>query len=113
MAVVASPAYLTGKTVPKKPQDLAAHRCINLRLPTHGKPLRLEFENGQQSINVRLGFACVPFDLVQAHIAEGTLVAALHDGSPSFPGYHLHDANRRQLAPALALVIAALRYRAP
>jgi len=27
--------------VPKKPQDLTSHDCINLRLPTHGGPLCL------------------------------------------------------------------------
>ncbi|HMN55809.1 MAG TPA: LysR family transcriptional regulator, partial [Ottowia sp.] len=33
------------------------------------------------------------------------------DWWPLFPGYHLYYANRRQLAPALALVIEALRWR--
>ncbi|HTC27220.1 LysR family transcriptional regulator, partial [Dyella sp.] len=36
MAVVGSPAYFSKYPIPKKPQDLTAHNCINLRLPTHG-----------------------------------------------------------------------------
>ncbi len=36
MAVVGAPAYFIRRPKPKKPQDLTAHDCINLRLPTHG-----------------------------------------------------------------------------
>jgi DNA-binding transcriptional LysR family regulator len=34
----------------------------------------------------------------------------LQDWWPLFPGYHLYYASRRQVSPALALVIEALRY---
>lgn len=131
MAVAASPAYLSGKPMPRKPQDLTVHRCVNLRLPTHGNLYAWDFEKGKKSVNVRvegqttfnntflmlqaaldgLGFAYVPFDLMQPHIAAGRLVPVLEDWWPRFPGYHLYYANRRQIAPALALVIDALRYR--
>src|SRR5246127_3382548 len=36
MAVVGAPSYFTRRSRPKKPQDLTAHDCINLRLPTYG-----------------------------------------------------------------------------
>jgi DNA-binding transcriptional LysR family regulator len=131
MAVVASPDYLAGRPLPTTPHDLSAHQCVNLRLPTHGGLYAWDFEKEGQSVNVRvqgqtvfnntflmlqaaldgLGFAFVPFDLVQPHIAQGRLVPVLEDWWPSFPGYHLYYANRRQIAPALALVIDALRYR--
>jgi DNA-binding transcriptional LysR family regulator len=133
MAVAASPEYLAGKPMPKTPQDLLAHRCVNLRLPTHGNLYAWDFEKGKKSVNVRvqgqtvfnntflmlqaaldgLGFAYVPFDLMQPHIAKRRLVPVLEDWWPSFPGYHLYYANRRQIAPALALVVDALRYRGP
>jgi len=58
-----------------------------------------------------LGFAYVPFDLMKPHFDAGRLVPVLEDWWPRFPGYHLYYANRRQIAPALALVIDALRYR--
>lgn len=133
MAVAASPAYLAGRPIPLRPQDLTDHRCVNLRLPTQGNLYAWDFEKDGQSINVRvqgqtvfnntflmlqaaidgMGFAFVPLDLMQAHIDAGRLVPVLQDWWPSFPGYHLYYANRRQIAPALALVIEALRYREP
>ncbi|MGJ7484463.1 LysR family transcriptional regulator [Variovorax sp. LT2P21] len=129
MAVAASPKYLADKPLPKKPQDLTDHRCVNLRLPTHGNLYAWDFEKGKKSVKVRvqgqtvfnsttlmlqaaldgLGFAYVPWDLMQPHITEGRLVPVLEDWWPRFPGYHLYYANRRQIAPALALVIEALR----
>ncbi len=133
MAVAASPAYLEGRRLPKRPQDLVQHRCINLRLPTHGGLYAWDFEKKGQALNVRvpgqatfnntylmlqaaldgMGFAYVPLDIMAPHIAAGRLVPALEDWWPTFPGYHLYYANRRQLAPALALVVEALRYRKP
>lgn len=131
MAVAASPGYLAGRPLPKKPQDLTAHRCVNLRLPTRGNLYAWDFEKGKKSVNVRvqgqtvfnstslmlqaaldgMGLAYVPLDLMQPHIEAGRLVPVLEDWWPRFPGYHLYYANRRQIAPALALVVEALRYR--
>jgi len=131
MSVAASPAYLKGKTVPKKPEDLTNHQCVNLRLPTRGNLYAWDFEKGKKSVNVKvdgqtifnntalmlqaaldgLGFAYIPFDLMKPHIEAGRLVPVLEDWWPRFPGYHLYYANRRQIAPALSLVIDALRYR--
>ena len=133
MSVAASPEYLAGKTPPKKPQELTEHRCVNLRLPTRGNLYAWDFEKGRKSVNVKvdgqtifnntalmlqaaldgLGFAYVPFDLMKPHIDAGRLVPVLEDWWPTFPGSHLYYANRRQIAPALALVIEALRYRGP
>jgi DNA-binding transcriptional LysR family regulator len=132
MAIAASPEYLDGKLLPAMPHDLTNHRCINLRLPTHGGLYAWEFEKEGQTINVRvsgqvtfnntllmlqaaldgMGLAYVPYDLVQPHIEQGRLVPVLEDWWPVFPGYHLYYANRRQISPALALVIEALRYHA-
>jgi DNA-binding transcriptional LysR family regulator len=131
MAVAASPAYLAGRNLPRTPQALTEHQCINLRLPTHGGLYAWDFEKDGQAIKVRvdgqtafnntflilqaaldgLGFAFVPLDLMQPHIDAGRLVPVLEDWWPTFPGYHLYYANRKQIAPALALVIEALRWR--
>ena len=35
-AVVRAPSYFAGRAKPMMPQDLTAHACVNLRLPTHG-----------------------------------------------------------------------------
>ncbi len=131
MAVVGSPDYLSNKKIPVKPGDLTAHQCINLRLPTHGGLYAWDFEKEGKALTVRvqgqtvfnntylmlqaaldgLGFAYLPLDLAQPSIASGKLIPVLEEWWPHFPGYHLYYASRRQVAPALAQVIAALRYR--
>lgn len=131
MAVAGSPEYLAGKPLPTTPHELTEHRCVNLRLPTHGGLYAWDFEKNGQALNVRvdgqtvfnntflmlqaaldgLGLAYVPFDLMKPHIDSGRLIPVLEDWCPQFPGYHLYYASRRQISPALALVIEALRYR--
>ena len=131
MAVAAAPDYLKGKARINTPRNLTEHRCVNLRLATHGGLYAWEFEKHGQTLNVRvdgqttfnntflmvqaaldgMGLTYVPLDLVQPHFETGRLIPVLEDWWPLFPGYHLYYANRRQLSPALALVIEALRYR--
>lgn len=130
MAVVGAPEYLQGKTLPNTPGDLIAHRCINLRLPTHGGLYAWDFEREGKSLSVRvtgqaifnntylmlqgaldgLGFAYIPLNLAQPHIDSGQLIPVLEAWWPQLPGYHLYYASRRQVAPALAHIINALRY---
>src|SRR5438445_2900735 len=38
MAAVGAPVYFRKRPQPKKPQDLTAHDCINIRLPTYSTP---------------------------------------------------------------------------
>jgi DNA-binding transcriptional LysR family regulator len=132
MAVVGSPTYFSRRPAPRTPQDLTAHDCINLRLPTRGGLYAWEFERDGQELQVQVqgqlvfnttpqmlrgalagfGLAYVPEDLVQEHVAEGLLKRVLEDWCPTFPGYHLYYPSRRQSSPAFALVVDALRYRA-
>ena len=129
LATAASPAYLEGRQRPARPQDLTEHRCINLRLPTHGGLYPWEFEKDGEAVQVRvdgqatfnntqlmlqaaldgIGICCVPLDLLQPHFEAGRLQPVLEDWWPTFPGYHLYYANRRHISPALALVVQALR----
>jgi DNA-binding transcriptional LysR family regulator len=53
----------------------------------------------------------LPEDQVEAHIADGRLIRVLADWCAPFPGYHLYYPSRRQIAPAFALLVEALRYR--
>src|SRR5216117_2682077 len=46
MAVVGAPSYFAKRSLPRKPQDLIQHDCINLRLPTLGGLYAWEFEKG-------------------------------------------------------------------
>jgi len=57
------------------------------------------------------GLAYLPEDLVQADLAKGRLIRVLTDWCPPFSGYHLYYPSRRQVTPAFALLVDALRYR--
>jgi DNA-binding transcriptional LysR family regulator len=131
MAVVGAPSYFEKRSVPKKPQDLTEHNCINLRLPSHGGLYAWEFEKGGRELRARvegqlvlnatgpqlnaalagLGLAYVPVDMARAHIAEGRLKRVLEDWCEPYPGYHLYYASRRQASAAFSLLVDALRYR--
>jgi DNA-binding transcriptional LysR family regulator len=131
MAVVGSPAYFAANPKPKTPQDLAKHRCINLRLPTAGGLYAWELQRGRRELRVRVegqlvfndapmmlraaaagfGLACVPDDHVAAMIADGRLIRALEDWCPPFAGYHLYYPSRRQPSAAFSLLVEALRFR--
>ena len=131
MAVVGSPAYLAGAAQPKTPQDLTEHRCINLRLPTHGGLYAWEFEKDARELKVRVegqlvfndiglmlnaalagfGLAYLAQDQVQPHLDSGRLVQVLADWCPPYPGHHLYYPSRQQQSPAFTLLIDALRFR--
>lgn len=131
MAVVGAPSYFARRPRPKVPQDLTGHACINIRLPTHGSLYAWELQKGKHELRVHvegplvfnhapmllksalagLGLACVFEDQVAEHIEAGRLVRVLADWCPPFPGYHLYYPSRRQLTPAFALLIEALRYQ--
>jgi DNA-binding transcriptional LysR family regulator len=131
MAVVGAPSYFARRARPKKPQDLTAHDCINIRLPTYGGLYAWEFEKRGRDLKVRVegqlvfndialrlnavlagfGLAYLPEDQVQAYLADGRLIQVLDDWCPPFSGYHLYYPSRRQPTPAFALLADALRYR--
>jgi DNA-binding transcriptional LysR family regulator len=131
MAVVGAPAYFAEHPKPRTPQDLAAHRCINLRLSTLGGFYAWELGKAGRELNVRVegqlafnntammlkaavagfGLAFVMEDQAQAQIAEGSLVRVLADWCEPFSGYHLYYPSRRQTAPAFAVLVEALRWR--
>lgn len=131
MAVVGAPSYLEHHPRPDVPQDLTAHNCINIRLPTHGTIYPWEFEKDGRELRVRvegqtvfnniamrmgaaldgLGLAYMPEDQVQSYIEDGRLIRVLEDWCQPFPGYHLYYPNRRHASPAFTLFVDALRYR--
>jgi DNA-binding transcriptional LysR family regulator len=131
MAVVGAPSYFANRPRPKVPQDLTAHTCINLRLPTYGSVYAWEFEKGGREMKVHVegqltfnnlllrieaalagcGLAYLPEDQVRGHIAEGRLIRVLTDWCPPYVGYHLYYPSRRHSSAAFAAVVEALRYR--
>jgi DNA-binding transcriptional LysR family regulator len=131
MAIVGAPSYFADRPAPKTPHDLTRHACINLRLPTLGGLYAWEFGRRGRELNVRVdgqlvlndvpmilkaaidgfGLACVLEDSAAPLIADGRLVRVLADWCPPFSGYHLYYPSRRQLPPAFALLVEALRFR--
>lgn len=131
LLAVASPEYLAKHGIPNAPQDLVSHVCINTRQATWGGFYAWEFEKGGRELRVRVdgqlsfnsslsqvdaalrgyGIAYVPEDIVVEHLRSGTLQSVLDDWSEPFTGYHLYYPSRRQMSPAMALVVDALRHR--
>ncbi|MDR0208940.1 MAG: LysR family transcriptional regulator [Pseudomonas putida] len=132
-AVVASQAYLARHGLPRSPEDLLQHNCINVRLPTHGNLWPWEFSKDGRSLNLKvdgqlvcndtfdiidaavagLGLAYVPEEMALPHLQAGDLVQVLEDWCPVWPGLHLYYPSRRQPSGAMALLIAALRVDSP
>lgn len=130
-SVVASPEYFAERTIPQTPTELVSHRCINLRLPTHGGLYAWEFERGEEELRVRvegqlicntiyqvldgalegLGVAHMPEPMVTEHLASGRLVEVLTEWCPPWTGYHIYYPSRRQGSTAFAKLVDALRYR--
>jgi len=131
MAVVGAPSYFATRAQPQTPQDLTAHICINLRLPTLGGLYAWEFEAAGRAVKVRvggqmicngtgpmleaalagIGLAYVPEDDARPHLESGRLLQVLGDWCPFYTGYHLYYPSRRHPNAAFALLVEALRYR--
>jgi DNA-binding transcriptional LysR family regulator len=129
MLVVGSPTYLSTHGAPATPDELLGHRCINLRLPTHGGLYVWEFERDGQELNIRVenalvfnnlrimmqaalagfGLAYLPEERVRGEIDTGRLEVVLKQWSPAYPGYRLYYPSRRHHSPAFALLLKSLR----
>ncbi|MCX8279167.1 LysR family transcriptional regulator [Phyllobacterium sp. 0TCS1.6C] len=129
MIVVGAPSCFRDQPPPKSPQELTAHRCINLRLPSYGGFYAWEFERDGGEIRVRVdgqvafngvpqivkaaldgyGLTYVHEDVVWEYLDDGRLVQVLDDWTPPFPGYHLYYPSRRHHSPAFTLLVEALK----
>jgi DNA-binding transcriptional LysR family regulator len=129
MVVVGAPSYLAKHGPLKKPQDLTAHSCVNIRLPSGlyawefakgGRELRVRVD-GQLTVNgadevlsatrAGIGLGFVLEDLAAPYIKKGQLETVLDDWSPPFAGFHLYYPGRKQSSSAFSLIVEALRYR--
>ena len=111
----------------------AAHsrRCIQYRLVRSGGLYAWDFLEKGRRFSVRVdgplvfsnsdlmrdaalagqGLAYMYADTVAADVKAGRLTQVLEKWCPIFPGYYLYHPSRRQTPPALAALIAALRYK--
>ena len=127
--VVAAPAYLKRRGEPKTPQELAAHDCIRLRLPSgaffpwhfrvNRRVLEVHVEgplivNGS-TIPLRatldgVGLVQFPLAYVAGELAADRLVTVLDQfAPPPSEGFFLYYPSRRQTRPALKALVDFLR----
>jgi DNA-binding transcriptional LysR family regulator len=128
--LVAAPALLRERGLPKHPRDLVDQPCLVTRFAS-GMVLPWEFTKGGRNVKFTpqgplvvahialqlravedgLGFAVMFADYAAASIAAGKLVSVLEDWLPPFPGPFLYYPSRRQPPPALAAFIAFVKDR--
>ena len=129
-AVVGSPAYFAEHPKPRTPDDLRAHRCIRLRMPS-GRIYHWEFERRGETISVDVqgmltldeptlvmeaaregfGLAYMTEWNVAADLEAGTLLRVLKDWTPSFEGLCLYYPGRRHVPAGLRALIEMIRER--
>ncbi|MDP9424358.1 MAG: LysR family transcriptional regulator [Pseudomonadota bacterium] len=130
--VVASPAYLRKFGTPTHPNDLHAHRCVQVRTGDD-RIYRWEFEQGDEKMAVNVPGA---FTIDQGHVAlpavkegaglmyviepmvrqalkEGSLVTVLDDWISPGPAFYVYYSSRRQLPSGLRLFIDLVREMRP
>lgn len=128
MAVVASPAFLETRPVPRNPQDLLAHPCLRVRLP-NGALFRWRFEKGGEELQLDVegpitldeaslariaatngvGIGYFMEADVREDIAAGRLVRMLEDWTPPLVPLCLYYSNRRNPSAAFQAFIALAR----
>jgi DNA-binding transcriptional LysR family regulator len=129
MAVVAAPAYLTGRETPRHPRDLEGHECLVSLAPSTGTPYRWELDKDGVELRIPVTGRLIGSDLrlrlaaclagvgigyffeseVADQIATGRLVRLLGDWTPPFPGCYLYYPSRRNQSLPLAAFLEHLK----
>jgi len=131
VAVVGSPAYFKRHPVPQHPAELVEHDCVRFRFAGSGAIYKWELEVDGQLIEFDVGgpltigdtlfsieaameglglaYTFEPF--ARPHIRSRKLKRVLSEFSPTFPGFYLYYASRKeQPAKLKAFVAYALAY---
>lgn len=127
--VVGTPGYFAQRALPRTPDDLADHVCVNYRLLGGGGLLPWEFDIDGRDTRMRVAGQLIVNDEVLAaattragaglgyvmehdvagEIADGRLVQVLADFCVPYPGCQLYYPDRR-VSPALRALIDTLRW---
>jgi DNA-binding transcriptional LysR family regulator len=125
-AVVGTPQYFEAYGRPKRPEDLAHHRCIRSRRSSRVSLYRWEFEDGKRAYDLTvsgplivndpmmnlsaalsgLGLAYLPEPTARPHLAKDDLVSVLGKYLPRSPGLFLYYPSRHQALPKLKAFVA-------
>jgi len=136
IAIVGSPSYFARNPVPRSPEDLAKHNCIQFRLPVSRKVLKWSFTRkrtsqsfsskpGQLQVSGNLTVSGIDLALraavdglgiaytLEAHaeffLRSGHLTRVLEDWSPTFEGLYLYYPGHRQVPAALRAFIDTIQ----
>ncbi|WP_408450672.1 LysR family transcriptional regulator [Paraburkholderia fungorum] len=117
--IVGSPAYFARQGVPKEPEQLRDHVCLQHRFPTTGKLRRWPLSRDGETLDIELptiaiatavepltslaeqgmGLTCAPDFTVRAQLAQGSLVAVLQPYLDSPSTFRALWPSGRQIAP--------------
>lgn len=129
MIVVATPGYWAASGTPQHPRDLGRHRCIGYHSLSSGAVMPWEFEKDGKALRQRVDgpLICNSAELALAVVRSGggvglhmeqdvaadieacRLKQALDDWCQPFPGAFLYHPSRRQVPPALRILIDYLK----
>jgi len=129
--IVAAPAYLEQRGIPREPRALLRHDCVGFRHVPTGQIERWEFRKGKETLELAitgrlivndsaalvhaaldgLGLVYMINGYIERFIADGRLVRVLADWSPALPGLTLYYPDRRQVPLKLRVLIDFLRER--
>jgi DNA-binding transcriptional LysR family regulator len=129
IATVAAPRYLAGRALPRKPEDLRAHRCINVRLA--GAIYRWEYTHKGRDFDIEVngpvvtndgdlllaavraggGIACAFEVQVLDDLRNARLVPLLKPWWPTFPGFYLYYSSRVHVPRKLRVFIEFMQTR--
>ncbi|WP_266170611.1 LysR family transcriptional regulator [Dyella subtropica] len=127
-AVIGSPAYFKGRSIPMTPGDLREHACVRYRYPS-GALLNWHFERDGDVVDVEVngsitldehelmieaalqgcGLAYVWDYRVTKHLASGALIRCLDDWCAYEDDLFLYYPSRRYVSAGLRALIGMLR----
>ena len=129
VVAVASPAYLARRGKPQTPHDLARHDCIRIRLgsgnllpwrlgrravdvPVEGRFIVNDDRMALQAVLEGAGILQMAKGSVDRDLAARRLVTVLDEFQPPpLAGFFLYYPSRRQIRPALRVLVDFLRKR--
>jgi DNA-binding transcriptional LysR family regulator len=131
IVTVAAPAYIARHGKPQTPHELSGHDCIRIRfgsgaliswrlrlgrrvveVPVEGRFIVNDERMALQAVVEGVGLLHMPRNVVEHELAAKRLVTVLDDYQPPpLAGFFLYYPSRRQIRPALKVLIDFLRKR--
>ncbi|MBY0318423.1 MAG: LysR family transcriptional regulator [Reyranella sp.] len=128
---VAAPSYIARRGKPQTPHEVAGHDCIRIRLgggalipwrlrlnrrvvevPVEGRFIVNDDRMAMQAVLEGVGLLQMPRNTVERDLAAKRLVTVLDDYQPPpLGGFFLYYPSRRQIRPALKVLVDFLRKR--